>query len=230
MRILYRKKKGSPVTIKHGALYNWYAVNDARGIAPPGWRVPTKTDFVTLTQFVQPGWVWGANTAGLHLREAGTSHWAAPNTGADNSSGFCGLPGGNRGWNANADFWGLSTNLWLWNITEYGADGRLSTLRWDNAKFETSASNDWEIFNAPKRTGCSVRLIKNDSTDPGTVTDIEGNIYPTVKIGSQVWMLCNLIVKKYNNGEDIPKLTLAADWIATSAGAWCAWGNDDSNI
>jgi uncharacterized protein (TIGR02145 family) len=46
----------------------------------------------------------------------------------------------------------------------------------------------------------------------GTVTDIDGNVYKTVKIGSQVWMAENLKTSKYRNGDIIPIITNVTDW------------------
>ena len=50
------------------------------------------------------------------------------------------------------------------------------------------------------------------TTDPITVTDIDGNVYQTVTIGTQVWMLENLKVTHYRNGDLILKVTAAATW------------------
>jgi len=75
----------------YGKLYNWYAVHDPRGLAPAGWHVPTDTEWITLTTFLG-----GDAVAGGEMKEKGTTHWLAPNTGATNSSGFTGLPGGYR--------------------------------------------------------------------------------------------------------------------------------------
>src|SRR5258707_6412574 len=62
---------------------------------------------------------------------------------------------------------------------------------------------------------------------PDTVTDIDGNVYHTVKIGTQVWMIENLRVTKYNDGIAIPLITDL--WsAATTEGAYCWYNNDES--
>lgn len=60
-----------------------------------------------------------------------------------------------------------------------------------------------------------------------TITDIDGNVYNTITIGSQVWMSRNLRVTHYNNGNKIPKVTDAGIWTTLSTGAYC-WQNNDS--
>jgi len=61
------------------------------------------------------------------------------------------------------------------------------------------------------------------------MTDYDGNVYPCVTIGTQCWMAANLIVKHYNDGTDIPEVTVAATWIALTTGGWCYYSNDSGN-
>jgi len=62
----------------------------------------------------------------------------------------------------------------------------------------------------------------------GSVTDIDGNVYKTVRIGKQWWMQENLQVTHYRNGEAIPNITDSTAWMETQAGAWCSLNNDNS--
>ena len=62
----------------------------------------------------------------------------------------------------------------------------------------------------------------------GTVTDIDGNIYKTIKIGSQIWMAENLKVVNYRNGDPIPNITSNSEWEGLSTGAYCVYDNEDS--
>jgi uncharacterized protein (TIGR02145 family) len=75
----------------YGLLYNSYAITDSSGLCPEGWHVPTREEWKELESFLG-----GEKIAGGKLKEAGTDHWAAPNTGATNESGFTALPGGFR--------------------------------------------------------------------------------------------------------------------------------------
>lgn len=74
---------------KYGRLYNFYAVNDPRGLAPAGWHIPTAAEWLQLTDFLG-----GMKQAGIKLKSSGG--WSDKGSGI-NSSGFSGLPGGSRG-------------------------------------------------------------------------------------------------------------------------------------
>lgn len=66
-------------------------------------------------------------------------------------------------------------------------------------------------------------------TDCGTVTDIDGNVYNTVTIGTQCWMVENLKTTRYNDGTTIPNVTDNTEWSNLTTGAWCYYNNDASN-
>jgi len=68
---------------------------------------------------------------------------------------------------------------------------------------------------------------KSDNSTPGiTVTDIDGNGYHTVTIGTQVWMVENLKTTKYNDGTAIPLVTDGTEWSGLSTPAYCWYNND----
>lgn len=101
----------------YGCLYNWYAANDPRGLAPAGWRLPTVDEVVDMAHYLG-----GNDIAGGKMKEAGTQHWLAPNSGATNSSGFTALPGGNRGDTRDGDlgiFIDIKTDAAFWTGEEY---------------------------------------------------------------------------------------------------------------
>ena len=96
----------------YGKLYNGFAVNDPRGIAPDGWRVPTEQDYQELFNYLG-----GTDVAGGKMKNF---------SGGTNSSGFSALPGGHRiGWTGAsnggtfatqgswANFWGLSWYFYI---------------------------------------------------------------------------------------------------------------------
>lgn len=59
------------------------------------------------------------------------------------------------------------------------------------------------------------------------VTDFEGNMYKTVKIGTQVWMAENLKVTKYNDGTDIALIIDNTEWSNATSAAYCWYNNDE---
>lgn len=81
----------------YGGLYQWnemmqyVSIPGLQGICPADWHIPTDAEWTVLTDLLG-----GESVAGGKMKEAGTTHWNSPNTGATNESGFTGLPGGLR--------------------------------------------------------------------------------------------------------------------------------------
>lgn len=80
----------------------------------------------------------------------------------------------------------------------------------------------------------NVNEVKNKITRPSivldknpSVTDIDGNVYKTIKIGTQRWMAENLKTKKYRNGDPIPNIIEISAWKSLNTGAYC-WNNNDA--
>ena len=68
--------------------------------------------------------------------------------------------------------------------------------------------------------------FKTTNPTSGTLTDIEGNLYHYVTIGTQVWMVENLKTTKYRNGDAIPNLTANTSWNNATSGSFCYYNND----
>jgi uncharacterized protein (TIGR02145 family) len=110
----------------YGGLYNWYAVDTGK-LCPDGWSVPTSSAWEPLIDKLG-----GQPHAGGALKEAGTAHWDAPNTGATNQSGFTALGAGQRNVDGTFDskgqyaFWWCSDQddfpftylSWLWTVND----------------------------------------------------------------------------------------------------------------
>jgi uncharacterized protein (TIGR02145 family) len=131
----------------YGKLYNWYAVNDTRGLAPNSYHIPTDAEWTLLTDYLG-----GVSIAGGKMKETATSHWLSPNTNATNSSGFTGLPGGYR--SSNGSFSNVGAYGYWWSSSE------LSTF---NAWYRSLSNNNGNVYRneANKRNGFSVRCIKD---------------------------------------------------------------------
>jgi len=89
---------------QYGKLYNWYAVNDPRGLAPLGWHIPSDAEWKTLTDFCG-----GGETAARYLKSL--ILWQK-NGGGDNKSGFNALPGGFRYSTGSFDYIGYFGLWW----------------------------------------------------------------------------------------------------------------------
>lgn len=70
---------------------------------------------------------------------------------------------------------------------------------------------------------------KDESTTSILVTDIDGNVYHSVTIGTQVWLVENLKTTKYRNGDSIPNITGNSNWSTLTTGAYCNYNNYAGN-
>ena len=123
---------------KYGKLYNWYAVNDPRGLAPEGWHIPSDAEWSTLTDFLA---VENENTCGWNENGVYTTH-----------SGFSGHASGQR--RVRGTFGYLGINGTWWSSTEKPLE---------RAWFRFIKYNYRGIIrsHANKAEGFSVRCIKD---------------------------------------------------------------------
>jgi len=138
----------------YGALYNWYAVNTGK-LCPAGWHVPKEEEWIVLIDYLG-----GESEAGGKLKEAGTSHWYDPNTGATNETYFTGLPGGNRR-NYGAFDYGGNGAFW-WSSTR---DSAYSAVIWYVDDDYSGIYKYWE-----EKGAYSVRCVIGDSEPTLTLT------------------------------------------------------------
>lgn len=142
----------------YGLLYNWYVVDDSRGLAPTGWHIPTDGEwkqlemYLGMSQSEADSTDWRGTDEGGKLKEAGTTHWSSPNEGASNESGFSALPGGFR--DEDGFFFLISYGGNWWSSTKFG-----NFLAWDRSLHYKHS--DIYLYGSDKQYGLSVRCIND---------------------------------------------------------------------
>ena len=138
---------------KYGKLYNWYAVNDPRGLAPESFHVPTDREWTILVEFLG-----GENMPGYKIKsDEGWTSWEdedgeIQNGNGDNSSGFNALPGGYH--QGDGSFDDIRNQALFWSDTENNSGlARCRYLNFYNSfAFEISYN---------KKLGFSVRCLRD---------------------------------------------------------------------
>jgi len=126
----------------YGKLYNWFAVNDPRGLAPKGYHIPSNAEWTILTDNL-------GDEACTKMKS--TSGWNEDGNG-NNTSGFAGLPGGYRFSNGNFDYIGATGNWWS-----------SSEANHDSAWYRPLGLKAGNVHRRGhyKQNGCSVRCLKD---------------------------------------------------------------------
>jgi uncharacterized protein (TIGR02145 family) len=153
----------------YGKLYNWYAVNDPRGLAPEGWHVPSDGEWNKMTKCLDAtvdttaeGWL--GTTIGTQLKS--TYGWFNGGNGS-NTSGFTALPGGFR-----YDF-GLFSHIGFYDNWWSTSDDGYSAAWFHAVLHDLSGVRRG---NPPKKNGLYIRLIKDEP--PSTLNDGLVAYYP----------------------------------------------------
>ena len=134
----------------YGKLYNWYAVNDPRGLAPQGWHIATDDEWTTLRNTL------GGEIAGAKMKT--TTRWKNPTnaykgSGATNESGFSGLPGIYRDTNGTFITFIEQIGHW-WTASDYSTS---------NAYYRILGYDTDNLLrgNENKKKGYSVRCVRD---------------------------------------------------------------------
>lgn len=133
----------------YGLLYNWYAVDNAHGLAPEGWRIPTYQDMLDLINVLG-----GISVAGGKLKEVGLTHWDSPNTGATDEYGFNGRGASYR---ESGIFGTLKRRSAFWSSTEEWEDTQAYYMN----LFHDSAVCQTYGIGGNLNTGFSVRCVRD---------------------------------------------------------------------
>ena len=140
----------------YGGLYNWFAVDDARGLCPSGWHVPTDGEWMTMEMALGMSEA-DANSTGWRGTDQGTQMkttygWYDDGKLGANSSGFSGLPGGyrnsNHGGFANAGYFG-----YWWSSSPNGSNAWFRLLSYYNEIVSR--------YNYNQRNGYSIRCVRD---------------------------------------------------------------------
>jgi len=171
--VWYNNDIGNKAT--YGALYNWYAATNKARLCPAGWKVPTDDEWNTLVTYLDAtnnpnGNGIQSTISGGKLKETGTTHWASPNSGATNVSGFTALPSGIH----NSD--GTYVNIYICDFWWSSTQATTSTV------YDRGVSNANESvyrYQTYKYGGISVRCLRDLSlfgnlTITGTTTICNG--------------------------------------------------------
>lgn len=206
--------------VKFGALYNIFALIDARNFAPAGWSVPTSTIFTNMISSLGGGTITGGK-----LKETGFEFWNSPNSGATNETFFNLRGAGYRHY--ISDFQSILISNYLWSKTLQSG-----SLYWS---FQSNYNNAYlSQVRLDRRYGNSVRLVADSNADPnGSVGEMEGNDgkkYRTIVVAGYKFMADNSAETKFRNGDAIPVVTSFTSWSALTSAGMCAYANIDSNV
>jgi uncharacterized protein (TIGR02145 family) len=151
----------------YGALYNWYAVDDPRGLCPDGWHVPNNTEWAVLADYLG-----GEEIAGGFLKSTRTvpdnhPRWNSPNTDAVDIYGFSALPGGAR--DDGGSFIDIGDICYFWTATE--EDVNYSWLKYMQYNYGGIVNAASDI-----NDGLSIRCIRN--TEPEENIPIVNTLEP----------------------------------------------------
>ena len=132
---------------EYGRLYNWYAVDDARGLCPSGWHVPTDEEWTDLENYITSQGFSGTEGTALKSQYG----WHQSGNGTDDF-GFSALPGGRRNYNNGYFYNGGRYGYW-WSSSPSGG----------NAWYRDLSNSSPDIYRSPSspRDGFSVRCLRD---------------------------------------------------------------------
>lgn len=230
--------------IKYGRLYNFPSAANAN-IAPVGWSCASEANWATLVDYINTNYNttpddFGTGNHLKHRRQNGSvlgSPWdttVAPSWSSDGTHYgrdtllFGGLPAGIR--LLGGTFSSITGSAYFHTSTAF--DSVYGYIR----RLISNNGDCIQVTNLSKGTGSSIKCVRTATTEEqsladGTliaqVTDVEGNIYDPVKIGTQVWFIQNLATTKLNNETSITLVTSGTGGAASPE--YYNYNNDTSN-
>ena len=200
-----------------GKLYNVFAINDIRDLAPKGWSIPTNYDWDILVDFIGDEITGGKKLQSLPLLINGvdskqTGSFFNKRPGSMNFDGFWGAGESNSWWSSTT----LNETNWVRYISKNGRSSRTLSSTWGQ--------------------GMAIRCIKTESSVLEPIEfkekfDTLNTSFKSIKIGSQIWSDKNLSAKYFRNGDTIQFTNNAEEWKKANDAkkpAWCYY--DDRHI
>jgi len=225
----------------NGRLYNWYAIDRNTGggdgtasggivnQSQTGWRVPSGTagtnDVIVLDTFL--GGLIG--NSGGKLKSTDATYWNAPNTGANNATGFTAVGSGERSGST-----GLFSNIkttFTFMTHEDAGGGTFDRFILSNTNQGIGTGTQGKSYGQPLRL---IRAAVGGENDGDFITSAytgnDGKTYDAVVIGTQVWINKNLDESKYNDGVTIAEEQNSGTWSGSTSPSFCFYDNTQTLI
>jgi len=187
--------------ISQGYMYNYPTINTGK-VAPTGWHIPTSAEYATLEAN------WGSEPlAYAAMIEGGSSGLELKIIGERNSS----------------------TGLFSSTTTIYTS---LATSTTSLYQYRESGT-DLRATGGSSTQSRVIRLVRDDDvgwSSSEVVTDLDGNVYNTVKIGNQIWTVQNWACTQLNDGTPIDNLRTPTEWTGATGAGYCAYENNSQNV
>lgn len=226
----------APCDTCYGFLYNWYTVNTGK-LAPTGWRVPSIADFDSLRSYVaSQGWNYDGTTYLGSYMESKQGKALAEDCGWGISEDEGCV--GNTDYPSMRNISGFTAKPSGYRATAGTFSGFSLYASWSSSTPNGTLVNGYQLFSnatyatllvTGKKYGLSIRCIKDfyegwENDVP--VVDYDGNEYDVVEIGTQLWLVQNLVTTHLNDGTAIPEVTDNSTWSTLTTPAFCAYDND----
>lgn len=216
--------------IKYGFLYNWYATQGTgnsslipQAMVTDGWGFLNNTNANVLYSYLS------AST--IKIQDTNLAYWSSI-LAQTNQYNFNARGNGFRESNGVYDSIKQAAGTWSYDSVD-------SNNSWIWV-FGNITNNNITATSKTKNTGCSIRLVRTATTQEqlqadGTVTQNgytgnDGQKYSITKIGTQMWLACNLAETKFRDGSTIPTITDNTAWANNTGAAKCAYNNDETNV
>lgn len=228
---------------KYGKLYNWYAVNDPRGLAPEGWSIPTTEEWEILRDELGENYITKIIDCADWLD---CPDWIE-NSDEINDSGFSGLPGGGRMVNGGFYNYIKKEYLYFYEFDLFKRSRRdRNELGKDATWWTSSECFDYELPGVTKKEMAKCFMIndflfellmgnsnireKGKGFSVRCIKPKKYNNEEFLRINGKIWMKNNLNVERFRNGDIIFEAKTDEEWKrAGELGipAWCYYKNDN---